>query len=402
MTTHRSNVRKCNYLLTFISILGANSFILKQPSFNSQCVPSVSKESKRCYSFRSCEPSPPLRNNKSSLSYSSINDDKNGGNDPRESEFSSLEPQREGNNSVRKNRQEREKFDQRRFAGYGNDLWGLRSTIDDLTRKLVDSMATGRAGDVEDVKDELRKAERRDPFLVYGMELEATEKALEEGRIKEASLHRQEAMRARSCLPQFNFDGLWIGKYGDHGFEMINVTYVGDIMIARKVTGDKNVPIGEISFQIDMSPPPSNPSLPSTRKPLANIVLSKDAAKRWGTNQISRYQGLGQVAEEGFVNHQWMDGQMVVINEEYFSFSWMPLNHQIFFGRPSAELSIKMLRESKKSERRPTVEDDLDTMKEHVTRCFDVTAAEIDDELIDGKDDAFSCIYYDEGTCSFE
>jgi len=172
-------------------------------------------------------------------------------------------------------------------------------------------------------------------------------------------------------------------------------------MIARKVTGDKNVPSGEISFQIDMSPPACSPSLKPTKKSLANIVLSKEAAKRWGTSQISRYQGLGQVAEEGFVNHQWMDGQMVVINEEYFSFSWMPLNHQIFFGRPSGELSIKMLRESK-SERQPTIDDDLTTLKDHVTRCFDVTAAELDDELVEGKDDPFSCIYHDEDTCSFE
>jgi len=387
--TEQSNL-KVKYLLAFILILGAqcgvNSFVLRQPSFHNQCSLKESKGSVKCRGPYS---------DKFSLSYS-IND-KNGESDPRESEFSSLEPREE--NNLRKSRQEREKLDQGRFAGYGNDLWGLRSTIDDLNRKLIDSITSG--ANVEDLKRSLQQAESRDPYLVYGMELEATERALQEGRIEEASLHRQEAMSARSCLPQFNFEGLWIGKYGDHGFEMINVTYVGDIMIARKVTGDKNVPSGEVSFQIDMSPPQSNPSLKPAKKPLANIKLSKEAGKRWGTSQISRYQGLGQVAEEGFINHQWMDGQLVVINEEYFSFSWMPLNHQIFFGRPSGELSIKMLRESK-SERQPTMDDDLATLKDHVTRCFDVTAAELDDELIEGKDDAFSCIYHDEDTCSFE
>ena len=37
---------------------------------------------------------------------------------------------------------------------------------------------------------------------------------------------------------------------------MINVTYVGDLLIAYKVTGDKNVPRGEITFQADLSPLP--------------------------------------------------------------------------------------------------------------------------------------------------
>lgn len=358
--THQSNLQQISGLLTIILVISAQysvkSFVLKQPSFNNRCSP---KEVNSC--FQSCQ----LRSSKFSLFYSG-SDESSGASDPRESEFSSLEPREE--NNIRKSRQEREKLNQGRFADYGNDLWGLRSTIDDLSQKLVDSIAGG--ADVEDLKRRLSQAESRDPYLVYGMELEATEKALQEGCIEEASKHRREAMSARSCLPQFNFDGLWIGKYGDHGFEMINVTYVGDILIARKVTGDKNVPSGEISFQIDMSPPPSNPALGSKRKSLPNIVLSEEAAKRWGTKQISRYQGLGQVAEEGFVNHQWMDGQLVVINEEYFSFSWMPLNHQIFFGRPSGELSIKMLRESK-SERQPTIEDDLETMRDHVARSFD-------------------------------
>lgn len=35
---------------------------------------------------------------------------------------------------------------------------------------------------------------------------------------------------------------------------MINVTYVGDQLIAYKVTGDKSVPRGEITFQADLNP----------------------------------------------------------------------------------------------------------------------------------------------------
>jgi len=391
----RSKVRVA-HILTFISLLGikgsVRSFTLNLPSLHGR---SYLEESKSCFQLYGSH-----SDRFNPLSYS--NNDDNGDIDPRGSEFSSLEARED--NIVRKSRQEREIFDQRRFAEYGNELWELRSTIDDLNQRIAESMTSG--ADVEGLKFKLQQAKSRDPYHVYGLEIEAIEKLSQEGRIEEASIHRQEAMSARSCLPQFNLEGLWIGKYGDHGFEMINITYVGDIMIAKKVTGDKNVPSNEITFQLDMSPPLSDSSLRSlrpTRKALENIVLSKGAAKRWGTSEITRYLGLGQVAEEGFVNNQWVDGQLIVISEEYFSFSWMPLNHQIFFGRPSPELSLKMLRQSR-SHRQPTVEDDLDTLKEHVTRCFEVTTADIDDEIVDGKDNAFSCIYHADDTdaCSFE
>jgi len=388
----RSNVR-VDHILTFILLLGiegiVRSFTLKLPSLHGR---SCMKESKSCFQLYGSY------SDRFSLSYS--NNEENGDSDPRDSEFSSLEARED--NIVRKSRRERENIDQQRFAGYGNELWELRSMIDNLNQRIAESMNSG--ADVEALKHQLQQAESRDPYHVYGSELEAMEKLLQEGRTEEANIHHQEAMSARSCLPQFNLEGLWIGKYGDHGFDMINITYVGDIMIAKKVTGDKNVPAGDITFQLDMSPPLSDSSLRSlrpTRKPLENIILSEEAAKRWGTSQITRYLGLGQVAEEGFTNNQWVDGQLIVISEEYFSFSWMPLNYQIFFGRPSPELSLKMLRESK-SHRQPTIEDDLDTLKEHVKRCFDVTAADIDDEIVDGKDDPFSCIYHTDDTCSFE
>jgi len=388
----RPNVR-VEHILTFILLLDikdiVRSFTLKLPSLPGR---SCMKESKSCFQLYGSH------SDRFSLSYS--NNEENDDSNPRDSEFSSLEAFED--NIVRKSRREREKIDQRRFVGYGNELWKLRSMIDDLNQRIAESMSSG--ADVEALKHQLQQAESRDPYHVYGSEIEAMKKLSQEGRIEEANIHRQEAMSARSFLPQFNLEGLWIGKYGDHGFEMINITYVGDIMIAKKVNGDKNVPAGEITFQIDMSPPLSDSSLRSlraTRKPLENIILSKEAAKRWGTSQITRHLGLGQVAEEGFTNNQWVDGQLIVISEEYFSFSWMPLNYQIFFGRPSPELSLKMLRESK-SHRQPTIGDDLDTLKEHVKRCFEVTAADIDDEIVDGKDSPFSCIYHADDTCSFE
>ena len=123
---------------------------------------------------------------------------------------------------------------------------------------------------------------------------------------------------------------------------MINVTYAGDTLIAYKVTGDKNVPRGEVTFQADLTPhsvqqvrdgnipvggkngKSSSSQHPSQhQKPLDPIMLTEKAASKWGTRQLPRYRGLGQVAEPGFTNNKWMDGQLIIIGQEYFSFAWV-------------------------------------------------------------------------------
>lgn len=113
-------------------------------------------------------------------------------------------------------------------------------------------------------------------------------------------------------------------RYGSHGYEMINVTYVGDLMIAYKVTGDKNVPRGEITFQADLSPtkPKQVGQGESRQETLSPIVLTDRAAKKWGTKQLPRYHGVGRVAAEDYTNSQWMEGQLIIIGQEYFSFAW--------------------------------------------------------------------------------
>ena len=193
---------------------------------------------------------------------------------------------------------------------------------------------------------------------------------------------------------------------------MINVTYVGDILLATKVTGDKNVPAGEITFQVDLSPRKPTSLNEMKQNFLAPIKLSEKAANKWGTNELPRHRGLGQVAEEGFVNNQWMEGQFIVIGEEYFSFSWTPISHQIFFGRPTPELSLKLLRESEEwsmfvNQFRgvpPSMEADASLMKEYAMRCLDATTAAFEEEMEDGKESPFSCIFHDEASeeCYFE
>lgn len=123
---------------------------------------------------------------------------------------------------------------------------------------------------------------------------------------------------------------------------MINVTYVGDSLYAYKVTGHSTVPSGEISFKADLSPI-------SPDKLLKPIQLGEEASEHWGIEYLPRFLGKGQVASEGFVNPQFVDGQLIMVNQ-YFSFAWIPLGQQVFFGQPSTELTLKMLKDMERSQ----------------------------------------------------
>ena len=50
------------------------------------------------------------------------------------------------------------------------------------------------------------------PELVYELELAALSEAESKGKASKAQAHREEASAARSVLPHFNLEGLWVGK----------------------------------------------------------------------------------------------------------------------------------------------------------------------------------------------
>jgi len=262
------------------------------------------------------------------------------------------------NNEVRQRRLQVEALAKNRFVT-GDSLHSLRKRVLELRRDLKVARKTNSQKQVKELERAIIQAQKVDAEFVYSVALERMEQAEANGDMEAMEQYRQEATMARSCLPQFNLDGLWVGKYGDHGYEMINITYVGDTLIAFKVTGDKNVPKGEVSFQVDLSMESSKSRSKqqqsrseSQSKILQPIELSEDATRQWGTKHLERFSGKGQVAAEGFVNNQWLDGQLILVGD-YFSFAWVPLGHQVFFGRPSAELTLKMLNASKQQQSQP-------------------------------------------------
>jgi hypothetical protein len=140
---------------------------------------------------------------------------------------------------------------------------------------------------------------------------------------------------------------------------MINVTYSGDTIIATKVTGDKNVPRGTVSFKADLSP------LNQSSKKLSPISLSSGAASKWGIDKLARFVGQGQIAKEGFIDSKYVDGQFIMF-DKHFSFVWIPTRHHVFFGRPSPEVTLRMLRDT------ISKEDEVENMRDHLEQCVDM------------------------------
>jgi hypothetical protein len=140
---------------------------------------------------------------------------------------------------------------------------------------------------------------------------------------------------------------------------MINVTYSEDTLIATKVSGDKHVPRGSIAFTTDLSP------LNQPAADLPPIELSSEAAFKWGIDKLSRHLGKGMVAEDGFPDSKCVDGQFIMF-ENHFSFVWIPTRQHVFFGRPSPEVTFRMLRDN------ISKEDELENIRHHLEECLEM------------------------------
>jgi hypothetical protein len=229
----------------------------------------------------------------------------------------------------------------------GDELQRLRHEVMAMRLELQEARRSGSELLVRALEKAIVNAQQVDAEFIYTISKERQVTAQEEGRFQEAEKHRQKAIEARNALPQFGLEGLWVGKYGEHGYEMINVTYAGDVLVAQKVTGKKNVPKGQVTFEVDLNPK----SGLAEGEILEPIKLGENAAKQWGSKYLQRFAGKGQIAAEGFHEANFVDGQLILVNE-YFSFAWLPIGHQVFFGRPTPELVLKLLKEDQKKRNR--------------------------------------------------
>lgn len=224
----------------------------------------------------------------------------------------------------------------------GDDLEVLRQEVAEMESRYAQVVEGGFFRTAALLQEKLAEKRGRDAEFVYS---EAVCNLNEAAAVEDGELEgrcREEREAARRSMPQFNLHGLWVGRYGGNGrenHEMINITYAGDTLIATKVTGDCFVPRGEVSFTVDLQPRNADFS-----DQLPPVHLEEAAGSQWGARYLPRFIGRGHVADEGYKEVAWVDGQLVLVGD-YFSFAWLPQRHQIIFGRPSGELAIKMLRD---------------------------------------------------------
>jgi len=121
---------------------------------------------------------------------------------------------------------------------------------------------------------------------------------------------------------------------------MIKVTYEQNtnLLIARKVTSgggvNATIPVGEISFQADLSPSCYSIDENAGECLLPLDDLPQELIKRWDERKLVRFPGKGQIADPGFQNCEWVRGELVLVDMNDFIFVWEDLGFQIFFSRP--------------------------------------------------------------------
>lgn len=209
-------------------------------------------------------------------------------------------------------------------------LESIRDEIDQLRLSLYES-------DVEDVgvsgiRAKIQELEKKDPEFMYAAISDRLVKSPDdESLLEEADRHRKQ-------LPHFNLGGLWIGRYAEKGvYDFIEISYEGNELIARKKTGEgRSIPVGEVTFKADLSP--TCYSSEASSECLLTMELPNEVASRWQDKKLARFPGKGQVANEGFKDSEWIQGELVMVDKAAFVFVWEPLDYQIFFVRPPKHL----------------------------------------------------------------
>ena len=290
----------------------------------------------------------------------------------------------------------------------GDELHRLRRRVWNMKQSLYKARQEQDIVQIQQLTCAILAAQQLDAEYIYTSSLIKQQQAKETGLYDDAARYAQEAQQARDSLLQFSLSGLWVGKYNDNTFQLINVTYTGDVMTVYKITASStcHVPQGEVTFQVDLTPtttftPFTKQSShfskqysthadqymkhnaeqhPQSSSPyLEPIQLhNEDAIEQWGIQYLQRHLGMGQVATTNYQNPQFIPGQLILINEQYFSFVWMPTQHHVFFGRPSPELILKLLRQNESKQDNET--DNGNEMRQYLERCYEETLL-IDDEM---------------------
>lgn len=233
-------------------------------------------------------------------------------------------------------------------------LQDLRARLSMLTQRMESAVSGERFEDAAQLRDELHVQKMKDPMRLREELWKEMQAAGEVGDLARAASLRLTVQEVERFLPQYKLSGEWEGIYASHGKETVLIRYEGSTLVAVKMTGDENVPKGEITFTADLSPegllgPASRDSIvhPAEKIRLVleghldNIMSFK------GRGQVCfpvppllcappqrsglTGEGCGKVARPGFKSPQFIDGQLLVFEEGILGFIFLPLASMIVF-----------------------------------------------------------------------
>jgi F-box protein 31 len=155
--------------------------------------------------------------------------------------------------------------------------------------------------------------------------------------------------------------GLFKGDFGPSGLEFVMLTYEegGAKVKAIKITGDPNIPVDQVAFEVNLSevvnlsaeqqspiellrvvnvmpsPPPLDQLLP---QPFAMPEGVIDCITQTPNYCKARFYGLAQIAYEGYIDPIFVNGHWVIFDENAFGFLYFELSSFSIFHRVQEKL----------------------------------------------------------------
>lgn len=204
----------------------------------------------------------------------------------------------------------------------------IRATMQDL--RLATMME--RYEEAATLRDKASELFRQDPIALRGVAAEQMAAQAEAEQYEEAAETKQMVAEIEGMATAFQLAGVWKAMYGNHGEELIKVHYEGARLVATKLTGDANVPAGQVTFKADLSPQgllaPAEPPYSHSAEKIRAVF-----EKNLGAGNIEAFNGLGQVAMQGFKNARMVPGQLILFPHGIFGFLFLPLGSLLVFDK---------------------------------------------------------------------
>uniref|UniRef100_A0A7S3A146 F-box domain-containing protein n=1 Tax=Rhodosorus marinus TaxID=101924 RepID=A0A7S3A146_9RHOD len=124
-----------------------------------------------------------------------------------------------------------------------------------------------------------------------------------------------------------DLSGYWWGMYGPHGPEIVLLSHDGAQIEGRKITGDPNVPSGEVTFRVSAVPERDEIFPSSTMEILQNMLDNIN------TQVVSVHRGVARIAETGYHSAEWTLGLMLRYASGDFGVLFFPEGFVIDFTR---------------------------------------------------------------------